>query len=54
MKPMITISLTKEEATKLVKILYENGSFSDRRCGSFEYRLLDDLADLLELKPWDL
>jgi len=52
MKPMITISLTKEEATRLVKIL-------DRQCWdstetSFEQRLLRDLAELLDVKPWDL
>lgn len=50
MKPMITISLTKEEATKLMKILYGNYY----KGGSFENRLLDDLVDLLEVKPWDL
>ena len=54
MKPMITISLTKEEATKLTKILYDNDSFCDDRGGSFENRLLNALTDLLELKPWDL
>ena len=52
MKPMITVSLTKEEATKLTKILYRN-HYGDRD-GSFENRLLDDLVDLLEVKPWDL
>lgn len=52
MKPMITISLTKEEATKLTKILYNN--YFDDKGGSFENRLLDDLVDLLEVKPWDL
>ncbi len=55
MKPMITISLTKEEAEKLTKILY-NSYCDDKvwRYGSFKNRLLDDLVDLLEVKPWDL
>ena len=52
MKPMITISLTKEEATKLIRILYHN--YSDYNRDSFGNRLVDDLADLLEVKPWDL
>ena len=52
MKPMITISLTKEEATTLTKILYHNCCDYER--GSFENRLVDDLSDLLEVKPWDL
>jgi len=52
MKPMITISLTKEEAEKLTKILYS--SYCDDKDGSFKHRLLDDLVDLLEVKPWDL
>ena len=52
MKPMITISLTKEEAIKLMKILYDNYCYD--KGGSFENRLVDDLADLIEVKPWDL
>lgn len=52
MKPMITISLTKEETIKLMKILHR--SYYDDEGVSFENRLLDDLADLLEVKPWDL
>jgi len=49
MKPMITISLTREEATRLVKILYRE-SFDY----TYEKRLLEDLSELLEVKPWDL
>ena len=52
MKPMITISLTREEATRLVKILY--CSDCDNILPQFEGQLMDDLADLLDLKPWDL
>ena len=53
MKPMITISLTKEEATKLTKVL-KDIYYCDDKGGSFESRLLDDLADLLDVKIWDL
>ena len=58
MKPMITISLTKEQATRLVKVLYDNGCQmefyeSEEKEGSFK-ELLNDLVDLLEVKPWDL
>ena len=55
MKPMITISLTKEQATRLVKVLYDNGCQmefyeSEEKEGSFK-ELLNDLVDLLEVKP---
>ena len=49
MKPMITISLTKEEAIKLTKILFDNNFDSD--CDlPFENRLLADLEDLLGVR----
>ena len=53
MKAMITISLTKEEAIYLTKILYDN-SCGNERSTSENGSLLDELVDLLEVKPWDL
>jgi hypothetical protein len=53
MKPMITISLTKEEATKLTKILYDVHCNVLLRDGSMD-QLLNALIDLLEVEPWDL
>jgi len=53
MKTMITISLTKEEAIKLTKILYDN--YCHDQGGILENQfLLNELVDLLEVKPWDL
>ena len=52
MKPMITIPLTNDEAIKLIKILYND--YHERSSDCFENRLVDDLVDLLEVKPWDL
>lgn len=55
MKPKITFSLSRGEATKLMKVLYDNfREDKDVEGGSFEHRLLEDLAYLLEVKPWDL
>ena len=57
MKPMITIPLTKDEAIKLIKILYKDYYYRENSYSGFdrfENRLLDDLTDLLEVKPWDL
>ena len=53
MKPMITISLTKEEAKHLVKVMY-NGCCDSENPTVDTSRLLNDLVDLLEVKPWDL
>lgn len=53
MKAMITISLTKEEAIYLTKILYDNNCGNERSISENE-SLLDELVDLLEVKPWDL
>ena len=52
MKPMITISLTREEATRLMKILYY--LHCNNLSVQFEEQLMDDLADLLGVKSWDL
>ena len=52
MKPMITISLTEEEATKLMMLLYD--VYCDDKGDGFEDRLLDDLIKLLGVNPWDL
>jgi hypothetical protein len=58
MKARITISLTKEEAIYLTKILYDNNyGYESRTCvrsDSENESLLDQLVDLLEVKPWDL
>lgn len=53
MKVMITISLTKEQAIYLTKILYDY-SCGHERSSSENGSLLDELVDLLEVKPWDL
>ena len=55
---MITISLTKEQSTRLIKVLYDNDCEmeyyeSEEKEGSLK-ELLNDLVDLLEVKPWDL
>ena len=51
MKTSITISLTKEEAIYLTKILWRNECGDD---SSENGSLLDELVDLLDVKPWDL
>ena len=50
-RAMITISLTKEEAIYLTKILWRNECGDD---SSENESLLDELVDLLDVKPWDL
>mgnify|MGYP001226166189 CR=1 FL=1 len=53
MKTSITISLTKEEAIYLTKILWRYTCDDDDpnpKSGS----LLDEFVDLLDVKPWDL
>jgi len=52
MKTMITISLTKQEAIYLTKILYDH--CCDIGNNSENDSLLNELVDLLEVKPWDL
>jgi uncharacterized protein (UPF0335 family) len=50
MKSMITISLTKEEATQLMKVLHD--VYCDNKGYGFDWRVLDDLTDLLGVKPF--
>ena len=49
MKPKITISLSREEAELLTLILYDDSTSET----TFK-ELLNDLVELLQVKPWRL